>query len=43
MSATAPREDPVLQALAAEEMRGLALAMRVRLIGLAIIAGWVTI
>lgn len=33
-------EDPVQKAIAAEEMRGLRLSMRVRLVGLATIAGW---
>lgn len=33
-------EDPVQKALAAEEVRGLRLSMRVRLVGLATVAGW---
>lgn len=43
MAPDAPREDPVQQAIAAEEMRGLALAMRARLAGLAVFAIWVLI
>ncbi len=41
MTPTSPREDLVQHAIAAEEMRGLHLAMRWRLFGLAVVSVWV--